>query len=768
MGNMEHRLFEELDRSDGCLESKELFRSLFEQAPVAIVISRNGRIAYNNPRFLELFGYQSNDEVRGHPITEEIAPGHREGVLELALRHERGQPTETEFEAVGLRKDGSEFPFHVTITRASLPDGPAILGFFTDITDRKKMEGELRQSHDLLNAVVENTSDAIFVKDRQGKYLLFNRGAAAMAGVNAEEAIGKDDDFVFSMEIAKIIKSDDQEVMARGVTIAFDTSAVIDGVPRTWSAKKTPLRDHSQKVIGIIGISRDITDRKMMEHELRRSEERFRSLIEQAPIAIGLTRNGRFIYANPRHLEMFGYDRIEELLGHPIFDLFAPQDRSRGMEGNRRLEIGLPEAVENEFMGLRKDGTQFPFHVAITKVDLEDGPAIVGFISDITQRAKDRNKIEELAARTESERQRLRTILDTMPIAVAVADAEGKLIEENAQASALWVNITPGPIDISGYGLTKGWSSDTGVPLFVDDWPVSKALSKGETTMGMAIDVQRLDGHIVTMLLSAAPLRDAQGKVLGVVSVAQDITHQRRLEEEAIEAKERAELYIDLLTHDINNMNTGIMGYLQLVRERGKLEEKDKGQIEKSLDILESSSHLIETVKKIQKLEMGGAGHGPVDLGWLLEDAVLEFKENPKERVTITYQTQHKRFVIASELLKDVFTNIIGNAIKHADGPVAIDVLLSKIYEDGRAYYRVSIEDNGPGIPDDMKEKIFSRLQRGKTRAGGAGLGLFLVKRFVEDFHGRAWVEDRIAGDFTQGSRLVVLLPAISRTPSDL
>ena len=133
------------------------------------------------------------------------------------------------------------------------------------------------------------------------------------------------------------------------------------------------------------------------------------------------------------------------------------------------------------------------------------------------------------------------------------------------------------------------------------------------------------------------------GVIMGAVSVAQDITHQRGLEEEAIEAKERAELYIDLLTHDINNMNAGIMGYLQLVMERGRLEEKERGQIQKSLDILESSSHLIENVKKIQRVEMGGVGHGPVDLGWLLEDAVREFKENPKEEVTINYRPQPKQ-----------------------------------------------------------------------------------------------------------------------------
>jgi signal transduction histidine kinase len=137
-----------------------------------------------------------------------------------------------------------------------------------------------------------------------------------------------------------------------------------------------------------------------------------------------------------------------------------------------------------------------------------------------------------------------------------------------------------------------------------------------------------------------------------------------------------------------------------------------------------------------------------------------EFRAHPGKEVIINYGPQPKWFVVASELLKDVFTNIIGNSIYHALGPVTVDVLMSKVHEDGREYYRVSIEDNGPGIPDEMKDKVFSRLQRGMTRASGAGLGLFLVKRLVEDYHGRVWVEDRVPGDHTKGARFVVLLPS--------
>ena len=111
---------------------------------------------------------------------------------------------------------------------------------------------------------------------------------------------------------------------------------------------------------------------------------------------------------------------------------------------------------------------------------------------------------------------------------------------------------------------------------------------------------------------------------------------------------------------------------------------------------------------------------------------------------------------MADELLKDVFSNILGNAIKHSTGPVTIEIGLDRIFVTGKEYCRVAIDDNGTGIPDDMKSKIFTRFQRGKTKASGRGLGLYLVKTLVENFKGKVWVEDRVPGDSTKGSRFVI------------
>ena len=218
------------------------------------------------------------------------------------------------------------------------------------------------------------------------------------------------------------------------------------------------------------------------------------------------------------------------------------------------------------------------------------------------------------------------------------------------------------------------------------------------------------------------------------------------MERDAIDAKGQAEIYIDLLSHDISNMNAAIEGYIKLAIERMDIEVKNKELFTEPLSLLSNSERLIDIVQKIRQVECHNSGYGLIDLGWLLEDIRSEHEHWPNKEVKIHYKTTIKRYVIASDLLRDIFSNIIGNAIKHSLGAVEINILLSKVVENGTEFYRVYIEDDGPGIPDEMKSKIFERKQRGHTKTNGAGLGLFLVKKLVDDLHGKVWIEDKVPG----------------------
>ncbi len=407
---------------------------------------------------------------------------------------------------------------------------------------------------------------------------------------------------------------------------------------------------------------------------------------------------------------------------------------------------------------IRSDGQVLTVQVRGRAITYKGREARVAAFQDVTDLVRAKQDLKEIARRAEEERLRLRTILDTLPVGVMITDAQCRITEHNNMFDQIWGGRSKKVHDLKEYSRLKGWWSRSGQPLRPQDWPSALAVVEGKVTIGEMIDVLRFDGTRSTIMASAAPIRQGE-TVIGGVTAIQDISRQRELEKEAVEAKEHVELYMDLLTHDINNMNTAVLGYLQLVMGRGDLQGKDKDNITRSLDILESSSHLIDNVKKIKRLETEGAGRRPVDLGKLIEETVRGFSDHPKKKVTINFEPRSKLVVMASGLLRDVFINIIDNAIKHSPGPVTIDISLGKVFMDGREYHRVDIEDDGPGISDDMKDKVFSRLQRGKTLASGTGLGLHLVRHLVEDYHGKVWVEDRVEGDHNKGTRFVVVLP---------
>lgn len=262
--------------------------------------------------------------------------------------------------------------------------------------------------------------------------------------------------------------------------------------------------------------------------------------------------------------------------------------------------------------------------------------------------------------------------------------------------------------------------------------------------------------------VKAFPTHGSDGAATSYIVMMADVTDSKNKEEELKAAKNEAELYLDLMSHDINNMDQIAMGFLEIALSRPDVNEEVKELISRPFGALESSSSLIRNVTKLQQVKGNGLKLYAVSPGEMLHDAIRGFSNIPGREVTITERIDGDSKVMANGLLSDVFTNLIGNAIKHSDGRIAISVHMDTFQDNGADYCRIRIEDDGPGIPDERKLIIFNRLQKGSARAGGKGLGLYLVKTLVETFHGKVWIEDRIAGDSGKGSRFVVMLPLCS------
>jgi signal transduction histidine kinase len=227
------------------------------------------------------------------------------------------------------------------------------------------------------------------------------------------------------------------------------------------------------------------------------------------------------------------------------------------------------------------------------------------------------------------------------------------------------------------------------------------------------------------------------------------------------EAKSQAEFYIDLLIHDINNMNQAAMGYLELAMEKVKQGKYDPSLFARSIAIIKNSSELIENVRKARRIKAEGQRRIPTDLGDVLGEVVSEYSVFPGRNVTINYRPQKGNIVLAGELLKDVFSNLVSNSIKHSAGPVTIDIDVDTFDCSAGKFYTIIVADNGPGMPEDLKARVFGRSVRGYNMVKGKGLGLYLVKTLVESYDGSVRIDDRVVGDHKKGCKFTVMLPAV-------
>ncbi len=262
----------ERKRAEEALRASEArFRTFVDHATDAFFLHEaGGTIIDVNRQACESLGY-SRAELIGMMPTQIDGDVRPEAIDRIAQRLAAGELVA--FDGHHRRKDGSLFPVEVRIRPFWLEERRFAMSLARDVTARKRAEQALVDSHHLLNAVIEGTFDAVFLKDLEGRYKLINSAGARYLGRSVEEVLGKHDRELFTAESAAVLVERDRQVTTSGAPLTFEETVTAAGVTRTFLSAKSVLRDAQGKVTGLIGIAHDVSHQKRLEEQFRQAQK---------------------------------------------------------------------------------------------------------------------------------------------------------------------------------------------------------------------------------------------------------------------------------------------------------------------------------------------------------------------------------------------------------------------------------------------------------------------------------------------------------------
>ncbi|NLW36711.1 MAG: PAS domain S-box protein [Syntrophorhabdus aromaticivorans] len=500
------------EAKEALLKSEEGYRNIYDNAMMGIFQSTpKGRYLRVNPALAAIHGFTSPEEMvrTVTNIGEQlyVNPKDRERYMELLEKADmvRG------FEAQLRRKDGSTTWISMNARVIRDKDGSLLYyeGIVEDIARRKEAEEKLRKSQETLRAAVDATHDSLVMIDRDGKVLLSNTVGAKRLGKSVSDFIGTCIYDHFPPHVSRSRKEWFDKTFATGKPVHFED--VRHG--RSFEIYCHPVLGERHEVSRVVVFARDIVERKLSEEALKRSEEKYRSIFENAIEGIfQTTPEGRMISVNPSYVEMFGYSSQEELIdgvANVGTDIYAnPDDRIRF----KKLMGELGVVQRFEFPALKKDGTRIWVSLSARAAKDERGTVLYyeGTIEDIT---KHRIAEEELNKRSEA----MAASIDGITI---LNQDEVLIYANNAHVKTYGYNT---PHELLGKSWRVFYNSNETERFEKEIMPKFRAEGKWR---GEAIG-RKKDGSEFPQDLSLTALENG-----GLIGVVRNITDRKKAEEE--------------------------------------------------------------------------------------------------------------------------------------------------------------------------------------------------------------------------------------------
>ncbi|MBE9121140.1 PAS domain-containing protein [Tychonema sp. LEGE 07199] len=745
-------------------EAKQQVSNIIESITDAfIAFDSQWRYTYVNATAEKLLARSRND-LLGRSIWE-MFPAEKESNSRAYQEFHR-----VVNEQVSVKFEEFSPSLQVYVEVSAYPAANGLTAYWSDITDRKRTEAELRQKNAILNVINESVPTPIFVKDREGRIIYANPATLEALGKTAGEVIGwRDRDLYPIAELGSAVTENDRRIMESGKTEVVEESP--DGI-RTFLGTKAPYRNEAGEVIGLIGISNEITNRKRAEVELQEQTKLLQVIIDSIGDGLILAnQQGEFVLFNRAAAGIFGELSNEKSWEEwsSTYGVFLPDKKTLFPND----ELPLVRAIKGEYVNDvevfidRQDGESRWISISGYPV-VDTSNAIKGGVivcRDITERKQSE------AALQESE-ERFRNMANNTPFMVWVTDSTGYC----TFLSESWYEFT-GQTPETGLGF--GWIN----ALHPEDREQAKnaflMANERQEPYRMEFRVGRPDGGYSWALDAAAPRFTESGQFEGFIGSAIDMTEGKKVEIERdmvlqLEQTARAEAeranrikdeFLAVLSHELRSPLNPILGWSQLLLA-GKLSAT---QTAKALETIERNarlqSQLIEDLLDVSRILQGKLRLtvAPVNVEIIILSALetVQLAAEAKKIQIETILNPDVGLVLGdTSRLQQVVWNLLSNAVKFTPEGGRVEVRLAQV---GREEVEIQVADTGKGIIPDFLPYVFEhfRQEDGATtrKFGGLGLGLAIVRQLIELHGGTVFVESAGEG---QGATFTVRLPLLN------
>ncbi|NTW49469.1 MAG: PAS domain S-box protein [Chlorobiales bacterium] len=722
---------------DALKESEERFRITFYTSPDSININRldNAVCVDINDGFTRMSGY-SREEVIGKTSLDLNIWYDVKDRDEMIRRVQESGYCEN-FEAVFLKKDGSTLIGSLSCRVISLNGGPHLISITRDITARKKAEEKLQENEALYRSTLNASPENISITDLEGRIRMTSPAGVAMFGFSREEEVLDRliTDFVVPEDLERIQSNIVR--LHQGTYMGPEEYRGVraDGTVFDIESSADFIRDNTGKPIGMVVISREITEHKRAKEALQLSERNYREIFNATSEAIflGDVANFRLLDVNDAALSMFGYETKAEIMTCRISDFMvtdAPYTREAAFH---RIRLTIEQGPQIFiWLGRKKnDGLRW-LEVSLSSTKIGGEGRILAVIRDITERKQ-----------AEAERELLMAAIEQAGEIVLITNPTG-LIQY----------INPAFEHVTGYRRDEALgqnprilkSGEHDAAFYAALW---QTLTEGRTWEGRLIN-KRKDGTRFIEEAMISPMRDALGAIVNYVAVKRDITRELETEHKLLQAQKMESVgrLAGGVAHDFNNMLMAIMGYTEMCRENLPPDHR----IRKWLDeISNAGQRSVEITRQLLAFARKQTIAPKVlDLNETVTGMIKLLHRLIGEEIRLTWLPGTALWLVKLDpsQIDQILVNLSVNARDAISGMGIVTIETENVTVDdtycirhpGRVvpgdYVLLVVSDNGCGMEKDVLDHIFDPFFTTKEVGKGTGMGLATVYGIIEQNHG--------------------------------